>query len=88
MSFHDQVRAFFKKYDPARIRLSTKIAKIYTTPQAQKAVMSRLHEVYAGGGPKEFDFTSGKKIIQESTENITAKLAVAAAAFSGSSEEE
>jgi hypothetical protein len=88
MNFYGQVRAFFKKYDPARVRLAKQIAKTYKTPKSQKAVMSRLHEVYAGGGPKKFDFSAGKTIAQDTTENITAKLSAAAAAFAGSSEEE
>ncbi|MCB9195695.1 MAG: hypothetical protein H6600_02045 [Flavobacteriales bacterium] len=56
MTFYEEVRAFFKKYDPARVRLARKIAAIYKTPKAQKAALKRLKEVYAAGGPDKFDF--------------------------------
>lgn len=61
MTFYEEVRAFFKKYDPSRIRLAKKIAAIYKTPKAQKAAMKRLKEVYAAGGPDKFDFSAGKR---------------------------
>lgn len=61
MTFYEELRAFFKKYDPARIRLAKKIAATYKTPRGQKAAMKRLKEVYAAGGPDKFDFAAGKK---------------------------
>ena len=61
MTFYEEVRAFFKKYDPARVRLARKIAATYRTPRAQKAAMRRLKEVYAAGGPDKFDFGAGKQ---------------------------
>ncbi len=61
MTFYEELRAFFKKYDPARVRLAKKIAATYKTPRAQKAAMRRLKEVYAAGGPDKFDFGAGKK---------------------------
>ncbi|CAG5081924.1 hypothetical protein [Parvicella tangerina] len=61
MTFYEELRAFFKKYDPARIRLAKKIAAKYRKPRGQKAVMRRLKEVYAAGGPDKFDFSAGKK---------------------------
>lgn len=60
MTFYEEVRAFFKKYDPSRIRLAKKIAAAYKTPRTQKAALKRLKEVYAAGGPSNFDFSAGK----------------------------
>ncbi len=72
MTFYEQVRSFFKKYDPARIRLAKRIASVYRTPKAQKEVMKRLKEVYAAGGPSNFDFSAGKsekpKVIEQVAE--------------------
>ncbi len=62
MTFYEEVRSFFQKYDPARIRLAKKIASAYKTPKSQKAVMRRLKEVYAAGGPSKFDFAAGKTV--------------------------
>lgn len=62
MTFYEEVRAFFKKYDPARVRLAKKIAIAYKTPRAQKAALKRLKEVYAAGGPDSFDFSAGKRV--------------------------
>lgn len=61
MTFQEELRAFFKKYDPFRIRLAKKIATVYNTPKLQKAAMKRLKEVYAAGGPDKFDFSAGKR---------------------------
>ncbi|MCB9195233.1 MAG: hypothetical protein H6598_03325 [Flavobacteriales bacterium] len=81
MTFYEEVRAFFKKYDPARIRLSKKIAVTYKTPRTQKAALKRLKEVYAAGGPSKFDFSAGKSV-------RPAKEAVAPVAAFVSNEEE
>lgn len=62
MTFQEELREFFKKYDPFRIRLAKKIAAVYNTPRLQKAAMKRLKEVYAAGGPDKFDFSAGKRI--------------------------
>lgn len=62
MTFYEQVRSFFKKNDPARIRLARKIANAYKTPSSQKAVMRRLKEVYAAGGPTNFNFGEIKQV--------------------------
>ena len=70
MTFYEQVRSFFKKYDPSRIRLAKKIAVAYKTPSAQKAVMKRLNEVYAAGGPGKFDFSSVKEVAPKKVEKI------------------
>ena len=70
MTFYEQVRSFFKKYDPSRIRLARKIAAAYKTPSSQKAVMKRLNEVYAAGGPGKFDFSAVKKIAAKKAEKI------------------
>jgi hypothetical protein len=56
--FFEEVRAFFMKYDPSRVRLSRKIAATYTNKNHQAAVMKRLKEVYAAGGPDQF-YASG-----------------------------
>jgi len=63
MTFYQQVRGFFKKYDPSRIRLSKRIAQVYRTPASQKAAMKRLREVYAAGGPDKFSFPDRAKAI-------------------------
>lgn len=70
MRFYEELRAFFKKHDPSRIRLAKKIAAVYTTPKAQKAAMNRLREVYAGGGPDSFDF-GAKPIAKEAAKAVT-----------------
>jgi len=88
MSFYEEVRAFFKKYDPARVRLAKRIATVYNTPAKQKAAMKRLIEVYAAGGPSKFDFSAGKTQVVDTVEDVTSKLAAAAEVFTGSSEEE
>lgn len=51
MSFYKEVRTFFLKNDPGRVRLAKKIAANYKTKSAQKIVMKRLVEVYRNGGP-------------------------------------
>jgi hypothetical protein len=53
-TFYQELRAFFMKYDPSRIRLSGQIAATYKVKAHQKEVMKRLKEVYAGGGPSVF----------------------------------
>jgi hypothetical protein len=78
MTFYEQVRSFFKKYDPARIRLAKKIANVYRSPTAQKAVMRRLKEVYAAGGPENFNFgeyrqVAAKPVIKEANQKIEEK---------------
>jgi hypothetical protein len=76
MTFYEEVRAFFKKYDPARVRLAKKIAATYTTPRGQKAAMRRLKEVYAAGGPDKFDFSAGKKpapVVSAPVEEVAAQ---------------
>ncbi len=72
MTFYEQVRSFFKKYDPSRIRLARKIAAIYKSPKIQKAVMKRLHEVYAAGGPSKFDFSKSISAPKEKPKKIEA----------------
>jgi uncharacterized protein with NRDE domain len=78
MTFYEQVRSFFKKYDPARIILAKRIALTYKTPRAQKEVMKRLNQVYAAGGPSNFDFSVGKvekrKVIEQVVEQITEEV--------------
>lgn len=81
MTFYEELRAFFKKYDPSRILLAKKIATAYTTPRGQKAAMKRLKEVYAAGGPDNFDFSAGKTI-------RPAKVVAAPVMESASNEEE
>ncbi|MCT4580700.1 MAG: hypothetical protein N4A35_04715 [Flavobacteriales bacterium] len=51
MSFYKEVRTFFLKNDPGRVRLAKKIAANFKTKSAQKVVMKRLVEVYRNGGP-------------------------------------
>lgn len=65
MTFVEELRAFFKKYDPSRLYLAKKIAAAYKTPKGQKAALKRLKEVYAAGGPDKFDFTFTKKSIEK-----------------------
>lgn len=79
MTFYEEVRAFFKKYDPARIRLAKKIAATYTTPKAQRAALQRLKEVYAAGGPDKFDFSAGKNKV----ERVAAKVETVVEEVSG-----
>lgn len=74
MTFYEQVRSFFKKYDPARIRLAKKIALTYKTPRSQKEVMKRLHEVYAAGGPSNFDFSAGKSVKPKAIEKVAEEV--------------
>jgi hypothetical protein len=52
--FFEEVRAFFMKHDPSRVRLSRKIAATYKNKNHQAAVLKRLKEVYAAGGPDHF----------------------------------
>ena len=70
MTFYEELRSFFKKYDPSRIRLARKIAATYKTPKSQKAVMRRLHEVYAAGGPSKFDFSRAIEAPREKVKKI------------------
>lgn len=72
MTFYEQVRSFFKKYDPSRIRLARKIAATYKSPNSQKEVMKRLHEVYAAGGPSKFDFSKSIEATKEKPKKIEA----------------
>lgn len=72
MTFYEQVRTFFKKYDPSRIRLARKIAATYKSPKSQKAVMKRLNEVYAAGGPSKFDFSKTIEAPKEKPKKIEA----------------
>lgn len=51
MSFYKEVRTFFLKNDPGRVRLAKKIATNFKTKSAQKTVIKRLVEVYKNGGP-------------------------------------
>ena len=51
MSFYQEVRTFFLKNDPGRVRLSKKIATKFKTRSSQQLVMKRLIEVYKSGGP-------------------------------------
>lgn len=60
-TFYQELRAFFMKYDPSRIRLSEKIAATYKIKAHQNEAMKRLREVYAGGGPTVF-FNNGRTI--------------------------
>jgi hypothetical protein len=53
-TFYQELRTFFMKYDPSRIRLSGKIAATYKVRAHQNEVMKRLKVVYAGGGPNIF----------------------------------
>lgn len=52
MTFYKQVRTFFLKNDPGRVRLAKKIAVSFNSKSAQKLVMKRLEEVYRSGGPE------------------------------------
>lgn len=52
MSFYKQVRTFFLKNDPGRVRLSKKIAANFKSKSSQLVVMKRLIEVYKNGGPE------------------------------------
>jgi hypothetical protein len=63
-TFYQELRAFFMKYDPSRVRLSGQIAATYKSKSGQAQVMKRLREVYAGGGPTEF-FGKGGAIAQK-----------------------
>lgn len=74
MTFYEQVRSFFKKYDPARIRLAKRIAAKYKTPKTQREVMKRLNQVYAAGGPGVFDFSAGKIEKPQVIENVAAEV--------------
>ncbi len=51
MTFYEKLRNFFLKNDPGRVRLAKRIAARFTSKGAQNAVMNRLKEVYANGGP-------------------------------------
>lgn len=51
MSFYKELKNFFLKNDPGRVRLAKKIAGKFKTKSSQKIVINRLIEVYKSGGP-------------------------------------
>ncbi len=63
MTFYQELRNFFLKTDPGRVRLAKKIAATYSSKAERRAVMNRLREVYAMGGPEKLEVKP--KAVQE-----------------------
>ena len=56
MSFLVKLQNFFIKNDPDRLYLAKRISRSFRNDE--EAVMNRLEEIYAKGGPKKYDIPS------------------------------
>jgi hypothetical protein len=70
MAYTKKLKAFFMQNDPDRLYLAKKISKAFR--HDEDAVMKRLEEIYASGGPKNLTFKELAKPSKKLVENINA----------------
>lgn len=63
MSYLVRVQKFFIKHDPDRLYLAKRIARSFR--QDEEAVMKRLEEIYAKGGPKKLKVKEISKVVKK-----------------------
>ena len=71
MSFLVRLQNFFMKHDPDRLYLAKRIARAFRNDE--DAVMNRLEEIYAKGGPKKLkvkELTDTTKKVKSNTTNL------------------
>ena len=63
MSYLVRVQKFFIKHDPDHLYLAKRIARSFR--QDEEAVMKRLEEIYAKGGPKKLKVKEISKVVKK-----------------------
>ena len=74
MSYLVKVQNFFLKNDPERYYLAKRITRTFSGDE--DAVMARLEEIYAKGGPKKLkvkDFASPETVLESSSDSVLPK---------------
>ena len=74
MSYLVKVQNFFLKNDPERYYLAKRITRTFKGDE--DAVLARLEEIYAKGGPKKLkvkDFASPETVLESSSDSVLPK---------------